>query len=168
MKKKLEIKGKRRRLHLFSLASRRRTCYDDCVSKDASLSETMQALPFSFLFTGSCRPPKGGNLLKYYQSDAEMLREYEGERLTKAEERGKSNSRRLDRLERLTDEVSKQNEHIARLVLQLQFTNEQLKAHDQRLQEIENRPHQNTRAVIGAILTAVFSAIAGAAVTLLF
>lgn len=106
--------------------------------------------------------------MKYYQTDAEMLRDYEGERLTKAEERGKSNSRRLDRLERLTDEVSKQNEHIARLVLQLQFTNEQLKAHDKRLQEIESRPHHHLHMVIGAVVTAVCSALAGAAVTLLF
>ncbi len=128
----------------------------------------MQAFLFAFLFIFSCRLPKGGYLLKYYQTDTEMLREYEGERLTKAEERGKSNSRRLDRLERLTDEVSKQNEHIARLVLQLQFTNEQLKAHDKRLQEIESRPHQNVRLIAGAVVTAVCSALAGAAVTLLF
>ena len=106
--------------------------------------------------------------MKSYQTDTEMLREYEGERLTKAEERGKSNSRRLDRLERLTDEVSKQNENIARLVLQLQFTNEQLAAHDKRLQNIENRPHQNIRLIGGAIVTAVCSALAGAAVTLIF
>ena len=106
--------------------------------------------------------------MKYHQTDTEILREYEGERLTKAEERGKSNSRRLDRLERLTDEVSKQNENIARLVLQLQFTNEPLKMHDKRLRDIENRPHQHIKLVAGAIATAVCSALAGAAVTLLF
>ena len=97
-----------------------------------------------------------------------MLREYEGERLTKAEERSKSNSRRLDRLERLTDEVSKQNENIARLVVQLKFTNEQLSAHDKRLQEIENRPQHHFHMVAGAVVTAICSALAGAAVTLLF
>lgn len=106
--------------------------------------------------------------MKYYQTDAETLRDFEGERLTKAEERTKSNSRRLDRLERLADEVSKQNENIARLVVQLEFTNEQLAAHDRRLQEIENRPKGRVNMIVGAVLTAVCSALAGAAVTMIF
>jgi hypothetical protein len=106
--------------------------------------------------------------LKYYQTDAETLREFEGERITKAEERTKSNSRRLDRLERLTDEVSKQNENIARLVVQLEFTNRQLTAHDKRLRDIESRPRHRAEYVFGAIITALCSALAGAAVTLLF
>ena len=106
--------------------------------------------------------------MKYYQADAEMPRDFEGERLTKAEERAKSNSRRLDRLERLTDEVSKQNENIARLVIQLEFTNQQLTAHDKRLQEIENRPKGRFNMVAGAVITAICSALAGAAVTLFF
>lgn len=106
--------------------------------------------------------------MKYYQSDAETLRDFEGERLTKAEERAKSNSRRLDRLEKLTDAVSKQNEHIARLVVQLEFTNEQLKTHDERLKEIEARPRNRLHTVAGAVIAAVCSALAGAAVTMLF
>ncbi len=106
--------------------------------------------------------------MKYYPSDTEAPWDLDGERLTKAEERAKSNSRRLDRLERLTDEVSKQNENIARLVEQLKFTNERLSAHDERLKEIEARPKGNVRMIAGAIVTAVCSALAGAAVTMIF
>ena len=106
--------------------------------------------------------------LKYYQTDADAVRDFEGERLTKVEERAKGNSRRLDRLERLTDEVSKQNENIARLVVQLEFTNEQLKAQDARLKEIEARPHGKYRMLANAVVTAACSALAGAAITVLF
>ena len=106
--------------------------------------------------------------MKYYQTDAEALRDFEGERLTKAEERAKSNSRRLDRLERLADAVSKQNENITRLVVQLEFTNEQLAAHDERLKEIEARPRNRLHMVVGAVITAICSALAGAAVTVFF
>lgn len=106
--------------------------------------------------------------MKYYQTDAETLRDFEGERLTKTEERAKSNTRRLDRLERLADEVSKQNENIARLVEQLRFTNEKLSVHDERLKEIENRPKHQVHTVASAVITAICSALAGAAVTLLF
>ena len=107
----------------------------------------------------------GAGMMRYYTSEPDF---FEGERLTKAEERAKSNSKRLDRLERLADEVSKQNENIARLVVQLEFTNEQLRAQDERLKEIEGRPQSRLNMIVGAVVTALCSALAGAAVTLLF
>ena len=104
----------------------------------------------------------------YYPSDTQSLADFEGERLTKAEERAKSNSRRLDRLERLADEVSKQNENITRLVVQLEYTNKQLNLQDARLKEIEKAPKRRLDTVIGAIITALCSAFVGGLVTTLF
>ena len=97
-----------------------------------------------------------------------MRKRFGNSRANASPKRTKSNSRRLDRLERLTDEVSKQNENIARLVVQLEFTNRQLTAHDKRLRDIESRPRHRAEYVFGAIITALCSALAGAAVTLLF
>lgn len=106
--------------------------------------------------------------MKYHQTDAEALHDFEGERLTKAEERAKSNSRRIDRLERLADEIGKQNENIARLVVQLEFTNKQLSAQESRLKEIEDRPKGRWSLVASAVITAVCSALAGAVATVIF
>lgn len=96
------------------------------------------------------------------------LSELDGERLTKVEERAKSNTRRLDRLEKLIDEVHQQNEHMARLVAELEFTNRELASHDRRLREIENQPRKNVNMLIGALITAIVTAIIGGISALLF
>lgn len=92
----------------------------------------------------------------------------ENERLCKAEERIKFDEQRVDRLERLADEVRVQNENIARLVTQLEFTNKQLAAHEKRIGEIESLPGRGVRMLIGAIAAALASAVIGGLVTVLF
>ena len=106
-------------------------------------------------------------MMRHYHLDSESLSEYAGERLTKTEERAKSNSKRLDRLERLADEVSKQNENIARLVIQLEYMNRQLSAQEKRLREIESEPRNRMQMIAGAIVTALCSALIGGVVGLL-
>ena len=96
------------------------------------------------------------------------LSEYENERLAKTEERLKSDSRRLDRLERLADEVHIQNENIARLVVQLEFVGKQLSSHEKRLAKIEGLPGRGIRMLVGAVVTALASAVIGGLVALLF
>ena len=98
----------------------------------------------------------------------EGFSELDGERLTKVEERAKSNTRRLDRLEKLIDEVHTQNEHMARLVAELEFTNRELASHDRRLREIENQPRKNVNMIVGALVTAIVAAIVGGLSALLF
>ena len=77
------------------------------------------------------------------------MSEYENERLAKTEERLKSDSRRLDRLERLADEVHIQNENIARLVVQPEFVGRQLSSHEKRLANIESLPGRGIRMLVG-------------------
>lgn len=96
------------------------------------------------------------------------MSEYENERLAKTEERLKSDSRRLDRLERLADEVHIQNENIARLVVQLEFVGRQLSSHEKRLANIESLPGRGIRMLVGAVITALASAVIGGLVALLF
>lgn len=99
------------------------------------------------------------------------MSEYENERLAKTEERLKSDSRRLDRLdrlERLADEVHIQNENIARLVVQLEFVGKQLSSHEKRLAKIEGLPGRGIRMLVGAVVTALASAVIGGLVALLF
>ena len=93
------------------------------------------------------------------------LSEYENERLAKTEERLKSDSRRLDRL---ADEVHIQNENIARLVVQLEFVGRQLSSHEKRLAKIEGLPGRGIRMLVGAVVTALASAVIGGLVALLF
>ena len=93
------------------------------------------------------------------------MSEYENERLAKTEERLKSDSRRLDRL---ADEVHIQNENIARLVVQLEFVGRQLSSHEKRLAKIEGLPGRGIRMLVGAVVTALASAVIGGLVALLF
>lgn len=86
-------------------------------------------------------------------------------RLIKLEEREKSNTHRLDRLEGLVEEVHSQNENIARLIVELEFTNKQLTLHDERLSEMEKQPRTRMNLLWGALITAILSAAVGAVVT---
>lgn len=92
----------------------------------------------------------------------------ENERLAKAEERVKYDELRIDRLERLADEVRVQNENIARLVAQLEFTNTQLAAHEKRIGEMESLPGRGVRMIVGAVIAALASAVIGGLVSVLF
>ena len=94
--------------------------------------------------------------------------EFSAERMVKVEEREKSNSHRIDKLEGLADAIYRQNENIARLVEKLEATNSALSAQEARLSEIEKLPRERGEAAISSALTALASAVAGALVTMLF
>jgi predicted nucleic acid-binding Zn-ribbon protein len=94
--------------------------------------------------------------------------EFSAERMVKIEEREKSNSHRIDKLEGLAEAIHRQNENIARLVEKLEATNNALAAYEARLSEIEKLPQKRGEAAISSSITALASAIAGALVTLLF
>ena len=118
--------------------------------------------------SGHLQKKKGDDRLKGMgYDDGKGLSEADGERLTKAEERAKSNTRRLDRLEKLIDEVHQQNEHMARLVAELEFTNRELASHDRRLREIEDQPRKHVNMLVGALITAIITALVGGFAALL-
>ncbi len=103
-----------------------------------------------------------------YHPDMETLAEAESVRLAKLEEKAKGATRRLDRLETLTEEIHTQNERLAGLVVKLEALTVQLEKQEKRLSEIEQAPIKRYTAIIGAIITALASAIVGGAVTILF
>lgn len=86
-------------------------------------------------------------------------------RLVKTEDRAKSNSHRIDKLEGLAVEIRAQNENIARLCAELEFTNRQLSLHDTRLCEIEKQPRARLNSLFCAVISAFFGAALGAVVT---
>jgi len=86
-------------------------------------------------------------------------------RLIKLEEREKSNTHRLDRLEGLVEEVHAQNENIARLLTELEYTNKQLSLHDARLSEIEKQPRTRLALIWSSVITAIVGAAVGAVMT---
>jgi len=92
--------------------------------------------------------------------------EFSAERMVKVEEREKSNSHRIERLENLTEAIHRQNENIARLVEKLEATNSALDAQEARLSEIEKLPRMRMEGVFSSGITALASALAGALVTM--
>lgn len=94
--------------------------------------------------------------------------EISAERIVKVEEREKSNSHRIDRLENLAQAISVQNENIARLVEKLEATNSALDAHEKRLSEMERLPRWRENTFFSSAATAIASAAVGALITMFF
>ena len=92
--------------------------------------------------------------------------EFSAERIVKIEEREKSNSHRIEKLESLAEAIYLQNENIARLVEKLEATNSALDAQEKRLSEIEKLPRMRGETVFSSGITALASAVAGALVTM--
>ena len=90
------------------------------------------------------------------------------ERIVKAEERGKSNTHRIDRLENLAEAIYRQNENIARLVEKLEATASALDAQEKRLSEMERLPRWRENTVFSSAVTAAASAVAGAFIAVIF
>lgn len=87
------------------------------------------------------------------------------ERVTRIEERAKSNTHRIDRLEKLADAIYRQNENIVRLVEKLETMNSSITMHEKRIREIEKIPRSRMNTVFTAIITAILSSLISAAVT---
>ncbi len=96
------------------------------------------------------------------------MTEFSAERIVKVEEREKSNTHRIDRLEKLAEAIHCQNENIARLVEKLEATNNALDAQEKRLSEMEKLPRWRENTVFSSAVTAVASAVAGTVITLFF
>jgi uncharacterized coiled-coil protein SlyX len=84
------------------------------------------------------------------------------ERFIQVEERCKSNTHRLDNLEKLVDAVNQQNKCIAELVVELRHMNDHLKAQDCRLAEVEKIPKTRWNQVVAAIIASLIGGLIGA------
>jgi len=86
------------------------------------------------------------------------------ERLTKTEERAKSNSHRLDKLEPVITEIHTMSENMGVLVEQMKHNNESLKELKEDVEEIKKEPSTRMAQIKTAIITALITAIVSGAV----
>lgn len=91
------------------------------------------------------------------------------ERLTKAEERTKSNTHRLDKLEPIVDEIHTMSNTMVQLVEEVKHTNETVSSLDEKVERMDSRvdimersPADDMRAYRRTAVTAIISTIAGA------
>lgn len=92
------------------------------------------------------------------------------ERLTKTEERSKSNTHRLEKLEKVTDEIHTMSNTMVQLVEEVKHTNEAVRSLDGKMERVDSRvdameksPADDIRAYRRTAATAIISTIAGAA-----
>ncbi len=91
------------------------------------------------------------------------------ERLTKAEERSKSNTHRLDKLEPIVNEIHTMSNTMVQLVEEVKHTNETVSSLDEKVERMDSRvdimersPADDMKAYRRTFVTAMLSTIAGA------
>ena len=94
------------------------------------------------------------------------------QRLVKAEERGKSNTHRLDKLEPLVHEIHTMSNTMVQLVEELRHTNEAVSSLDEKVDRMDSRvdvmeraPADDAKAYKRTMVTAIISTVAGALAT---
>lgn len=92
-------------------------------------------------------------------------------RLTEVEYRSKSNTKRLDKLEEVTNEIHTMSNTMVKLVEQTKDTKESVNKLQEKVEAIEKEPAENykqlKKTVWTSILTGVLGAIVGALIGLI-
>lgn len=83
------------------------------------------------------------------------------ERLVRIEERAKSNTHRIDRLEPLVKEIHTMNKTMVQLVGEVQHTNENLAELKDKVDVLEAKPSIRIEQIKSAIIAAIASALIG-------
>lgn len=101
----------------------------------------------------------------------ETEREFE-HRLTETEQRSKSNTHRLDKLEKVTEEIHTMSGTMVQLVEEIKHTNENVCSLDEkvdhidaRVDDMERAPAEDVKKYKTTAVTAIISAISGAFAT---
>lgn len=101
----------------------------------------------------------------------ETEREFE-HRLTETEQRSKSNTHRLDKLEKVTEEIHTMSGTMVQLVEEIKHTNENVCSLDKkvdhidaRVDDMERAPAENAKKYKSTAVTAIISTISGAFAT---
>lgn len=90
-------------------------------------------------------------------------------RLTQNEQRSKSNTHRIDKLEPIVNEIHTMSETMVRLVGEVQHTNENVSEIKEKVEVLESKPSARMEQIKTAIIAAIASAIIGGVIaTLLF
>ena len=92
-------------------------------------------------------------------------------RLTKVEERSKSNQHRLDKLEPIVEEIHKMSETLVEMTSEMKHTNKNVEEIKDKVETLENEPakrwKESTKALFNAFLGAIGTAVAGGLIYLL-
>lgn len=82
------------------------------------------------------------------------------ERLIRTEERAKSNTHRLEKLEPIVNEIHTMSETMVRLVSEVQHTNENVSEIKDKVEILESKPSARMEQIKTAVITAVITAVA--------
>ncbi len=86
------------------------------------------------------------------------------QRLTRAEERAKSNTHRLDKLEPIVEEIHNMSETLVEITSEMKHTNSTVNSINEKVERLEQEPAKrwkdSTKALFNAILGAIGAAIA--------
>lgn len=82
------------------------------------------------------------------------------ERLIRTEERAKSNTHRLEKLEPIVNEIHTMSETMVRLVSEVQHTNENVSEIKDKVDILESKPSARMEQIKTAVITAVITAVA--------
>lgn len=80
-------------------------------------------------------------------------------RLTEVEQRSKSNTRRLDEMRPLVDEIHKMGESIVEMTAEMRHTNKDIGEIKVKVETLEEKPAKRWDTVITVIITALASGI---------
>ena len=93
-------------------------------------------------------------------------------RLTAAEQRAKSNSHRIDKLEPIIEEIHTMSNTMVKLVQEMKHTNEAVNSLDEKLERMDSRvddieriPGEDMKTYKRTAVTAIISTVAGALVS---
>ena len=82
-------------------------------------------------------------------------------RLTSVENKSKSNTHRIDKLENITAAIYEMSGDIKNLIGELKHTNENISDHEKRLDSIEKQPADKYNKATTVIFTAICTGIVG-------
>lgn len=92
-------------------------------------------------------------------------------RLTRVEERSKSNTHRLDKLEPIVDEIHTMSETLVEMASEMRHTNKNMEAIKDKVESLEQEPARkwkdSTKAVFNAFLGAIGTMAAAGVIYLL-
>ena len=96
-------------------------------------------------------------------------------RITEIEQRARSNTHRLEKLEPIVDEIHTMSKTMVQLVEKVKNTNESVQGLDEKVDRLDNRvdimersPTEDARKYKRTTITAIISTVAGAFATVLF
>lgn len=90
------------------------------------------------------------------------------QRLTKVEERSKSNTHRLDKLEPIIDEIHTMSETMVRLTTEVQHTNASISELKDKVDVLEGKPSARMEQIKSAIIAAIASGLIGGIIAAYF